>query len=623
MRILYVDQYFSTREGKSGTRSYEFAKRFVAAGHQVTMLTTASHYSHMAGQQDFFARSIVDGIEVRSFRIAYAQKMGYARRALSFAMFLVASTLYGALLPRHDVVFASSTPLTVGITGAVIGWLRGVPFVFEVRDLWPRAPIELGVIRHPVAKWLLTALERWIYRRAARINALSPGMVEGVVATGIDPARVSMIPNSCDLDLAADVMSRKELRQHFDLPADAFVIAYAGAMGPANDLADLLRVAEAVREDSTPFVFLLMGEGPEDIRLRALAKEKDLTNVVFTGPLPRQEVARVLGACDMGVTIFARLPVLATNSPNKMFDYLACGLPQMTNSPGWVRDIVENGGAGIYWTHNRPDEAAAKLRELASDRARLQSMARRAREIAEDKFDRAKLAAQLLDVFDSARDEPAGGWPILLQGLLHRLLAAVALLILSPFLLYFAWRIRAYDGGPVLYSPERAGLGGRLFHMRKFRTMVVDAERRGLGLNVTAGDERITPIGRFLRDWSLDELPQLINVLLGEMRLVGPRPALPHHVERYTPEQHRRLRVRPGLTGWAQVNGRNLLSWDDKLALDAWYADHQSLWLDVKVILRTIGVVIRREGLYEPEGGLDDPFNQALDADRTGNDDGA
>ena len=166
-----------------------------------------------------------------------------------------------------------------------------------------------------------------------------------------------------------------------------------------------------------------------------------------------------------------------------------------------------------------------------------------------------------------------------------------------------AWRIRQEDGGPVFFRQQRAGQDGTPFEVWKFRSMVVDADTVGLGLNVAAGDDRITRTGHLLRDWSLDELPQLINVALGEMSLVGPRPGLPDQAARYDDVQRRRLAMRPGLTGWAQVNGRNRITWEERIVLDVWYVEHWSLKLDLQILARTLGVVARREGLFG-EGGV-------------------
>ena len=165
--------------------------------------------------------------------------------------------------------------------------------------------------------------------------------------------------------------------------------------------------------------------------------------------------------------------------------------------------------------------------------------------------------------------------------------AALALAVASPLLGLAALAVRLEDGGPFLYRQRRVGLNGKEFELVKIRTMIVGAEHQGAGWAVDAGDPRITRTGRILRRLSLDELPQLWNVVRGDMSLVGPRPTLAYQVERYTPRQRRRLDVRPGITGWAQVNGRATLPWEDRIELDLWYVDNRSLWLDLKILART------------------------------------
>lgn len=172
--------------------------------------------------------------------------------------------------------------------------------------------------------------------------------------------------------------------------------------------------------------------------------------------------------------------------------------------------------------------------------------------------------------------------------------ASFGLLLLTPVLAIVAYKIRYEMGSPVLFRQTRPGLDGKPFHMIKFRTMqnTIDAEGKPL-----PDAERLTRLGQFLRSSSLDELPELWNVLKGEMSLVGPRPLLMEYLPRYSPEQARRHELCPGVTGWAQVNGRNAISWDQKFALDVWYVDNHSLWLDLKIIWLTIRKVVNREGI--------------------------
>ena len=183
------------------------------------------------------------------------------------------------------------------------------------------------------------------------------------------------------------------------------------------------------------------------------------------------------------------------------------------------------------------------------------------------------------------------------------MLAAVALALTSPVLALAALAVRLESPGPIIFRQRRVGLHGWPFEMLKLRTMGVGAEHTGAGLAVDQGDARITRVGALLRRLSLDELPNLVNVLRGEMSVVGPRPTLPVQVETYTAHQRRRLEVRPGITGWAQVNGRASLPWPERIELDVWYVEHRSLALDVRILLRTVRLLLTGSGLYKGDIG--------------------
>ncbi len=186
---------------------------------------------------------------------------------------------------------------------------------------------------------------------------------------------------------------------------------------------------------------------------------------------------------------------------------------------------------------------------------------------------------------------------VVLKQFIDLLVSLILLILLSPVMLVIALLVRIKLGKPVLFSQERPGLHGRLFRLYKFRTM---RDLRGADGRLLPDEERLTKFGRFLRASSLDELPELFNVLKGEMSLVGPRPLLVAYLARYTPEQARRHEVLPGITGWAQVNGRNALSWEAKFKLDVWYVDNQSFWLDLKILFLTLWKALKREGISAP-----------------------
>ncbi len=184
---------------------------------------------------------------------------------------------------------------------------------------------------------------------------------------------------------------------------------------------------------------------------------------------------------------------------------------------------------------------------------------------------------------------------------LDLLVASLALVVLSPLLAAAALLIKLEGGGPVLYRQRRVGRAGEPFELWKLRTMVPGAETMGAGVYVVAGDSRITRVGRLLRRFSLDELPNLVNVLKGEMAIVGPRPTVQEQVDRYSERQRRRLEVRPGITGWAQINGRTSLPWPERIELDVWYVEHRSLRLDLRILAKTARMLATGHGLYSDE----------------------
>jgi len=185
-----------------------------------------------------------------------------------------------------------------------------------------------------------------------------------------------------------------------------------------------------------------------------------------------------------------------------------------------------------------------------------------------------------------------------MKRLLDLIASCAGLVMLSPLFFVVAAAIKLDNPGPVFFRQARAGKDGRTFRVYKFRTMVVDAEQKGAGVFIEKDDPRITRVGKFLRSLSIDELPQLINIMKGEMSLVGPRPTLPYQVDNYNERQRRRLLVLPGITGWAQVNGRNELTWTERVELDIWYVDNRNFWLDLKILLKTCSVVFNRTGIY-------------------------
>jgi glycosyltransferase involved in cell wall biosynthesis len=414
MHILYIHQYFATPSGSTGTRSYEFAKRWVQAGHRVTVLTTPAQLTardlSANGRSEFIRRGSIDGIDVLVVNVAYRQTMRIGRRVLSFLGFMAAACWLAVCLPGIDVVFATSTPLTVGVPAVLARWIRGRPFVFEVRDLWPAIPIEMGILRSKALIRAARALESLIYRQAQAIVTLSPG-AENVIRGAIPKdKKVVTIPNAADTDLFRPDVDGTAARQRLGWQGH-FVCIHAGAMGPVNGLDLVIRAAQRLREDRN-FLFVFVGEGSEKDRLRTMAGGLGLRNVQFLGRLPKHDLPMILAAADLCLMTISPVPILEHNCANKLFDYLSAGRPVLLNYGGWQRDLLEKAQAGTGCRLGDEDEFVDKLVQLRANAARFWEMPRNARRLAAVRFNRDDLAAQALTVIQTAcRPNPHPPWP--------------------------------------------------------------------------------------------------------------------------------------------------------------------------------------------------------------------
>lgn len=368
MKILYFHQHFSTPSGAAGIRSYEMARRLIAAGHQVTMVC-GSYASGVTGLKQPFAkgkrRGNVDGIDIIEFDLSYGNKDGFMKRAATFMKFALRSIMVAMREPT-DLVFATTTPLTAGIPGIFAKWLRRKPFVFEVRDLWPELPRAMGVITNPVILWAMGVLEWTSYHSADRLIGLSPGIVDGIVDRGIDKDRIAMIPNGCDTDLFGP--HNKPWIPEGIRPSD-FLAIFTGTHGKANGLDAVLDAAVVLKQRKvTGIKILLVGDGAEKAALMQRAAEEDLDDiVVFHDPIAKTQLARLMASADVGLQILANVPAFYYGtSPNKFFDYLAAGIPVVTNYPGWVAELVTEHKCGIAVPPEDAESLAGALIDYAS-----------------------------------------------------------------------------------------------------------------------------------------------------------------------------------------------------------------------------------------------------------------
>ena len=403
MRVLYFHQHFATPAGSAGTRSYEFARALLARGHRVTMVCGAHAQSGLdlpLDAQRGWHRGEVDGIDVLSLPLPYANRDGVARRTATFLRFAAASAEL-ALTLEADLVFATSTPLTAALPGLVAQAGRGLPFVFEVRDLWPELPRALG-LRNPFLLGGMSALELAAYRAADTVIGLSPGIVAGIRRRASPRQRVVMIPNGADLETF-----HPSLRRPSTLPGcqpDDFLAGFTGAHGPANGLDALLEVARELRRRGDRRVKLVfIGDGKEKARLAALARSEGLDACRFFPPMPKTELGAVTASLDCGLMVLRDLPAFYDGtSPNKFFDYAAAGIPVVNNYPGWLAELIAANDAGQVVPPGDPVAFADALQALAADPARRARQGAAARQLAETRFARVDLAAQFVATLEAA-----------------------------------------------------------------------------------------------------------------------------------------------------------------------------------------------------------------------------
>ena len=380
MRILYIHQHFCTPRGSGGTRSYEFARRWVRQGHSVRVLCGTGYDETLPANEEID----VEGIRVCTVDVPYDHRMGFARRLWSFLKFSLRAVFHAARSRDVDVVLATSTPLTVALPALAARWIAQRPMVFEVRDVWPDAAVDAGVLRNPVFIWMARMLESLTYQSADRIVALSTGMRDRILRKGRYDAKMTVIPNCSDVARFGPHVDAGELRSRFDAE-DKFIILYAGAIGLANHM-EYLADAIALLRDEADMEWWFVGGGNRLEYLKEQVERRGARNVRFLGSQPKGKVPSFAAAADVGLVTFIPAPVYFENSPNKFFDYAAAGLPVLFNRSTWLEPTLRRYNAGFCCDPARPGDMADTLRRLRDDRALREEMGRGARRMAETEF---------------------------------------------------------------------------------------------------------------------------------------------------------------------------------------------------------------------------------------------
>ncbi|MBF0689114.1 MAG: glycosyltransferase family 4 protein [Cellulomonas sp.] len=402
MKIIYVQQYFNTPDMVGGNRPYEMATRFTEAGHDVHVVTTRRDPD--PGDRTVEVRR-VNGFTVHLIPAAYRQTMPSWQRIRAFLTYAMRASVLARRL-RGDVVFASSTPLTTAIPGMYATAFRRSPLVFEVRDLWPAIPIALGYLHNPLLRSAAVLLERLAYRRAKTIVALSPDMASEIIAQGVPPEKLVVAPNAADVgrfDVPAEAGLR--FREERDWLADRPLLVYCGTLGKVNGLTYLVEIASELRELGSDAVVAIYGQGSERPATEALAETLGVhgTSVRFFDPVPKQDLPAILSAATLCTSFWIPIPVLASNSANKLFDSMAAGRPIAINHGGWQAEIIARARTGLVLPESDAPAAAREIHAwLSLPVAERQQYGERAKRIGVEEYSRDISAARVLDTLEAA-----------------------------------------------------------------------------------------------------------------------------------------------------------------------------------------------------------------------------
>lgn len=601
MRVLIVSQYFPPETGAAPARALHFARALLRAGHEVRVLTGMPN--HPAGEVQPAYRGVrrrtevLDGITVeRVWLHATPRKTALTRlwNHLSFALSALPVALSG---PRPDVIVASTPPLFLGVTALLASWRFGAAFVNDCRDDWPHAAIALGEMRPGFVARALDAVAQSFQRRAARILVVTPGMQRQLASRGFEARRLVFLPNGADTEL---FQPAPRLPKPDGQP---FTVLYAGTHGLVHGMEALIDAAESLRNE--PVRLLFVGDGVAKPMLEQRARERGLTNCEFRPSVPPRELVALLHAADACVATTRASEFAGETIPVKLFDYLAVGCPIVAAVRGDAAGVVEAAGGGLVVPPENGAAIADAIRRLRDEPGLREQLATHGPAFVAREHSRLALGRRWVELLDEVRIERHGrgiaarpsGPSALWQRGIDVAAAGVGLIVFLPVFLAIAIAIRIDSPGPVLFRQRRSGRGSSEFTLLKFRSMAVGTPDLATHL-VDPSRIRVTRVGAFIRRTSLDELPQLWNILRGDMSLVGPRPALYNQHDLIALRQQSGVdALRPGLTGWAQVNGRDEIPMEQKVAYDREYLERQSPGFDLAILWRTVTTLFTMRGV--------------------------
>jgi glycosyltransferase involved in cell wall biosynthesis len=409
VKILYVSQYFPPEMGAPAARGVELSRHWARMGHDVTVLTGFPNHPTGAVSEEWRSRlrrlhytETVDGVlVVRTWLWPLPNRKAH-ERIRNYASFCVSAAVSGLALHKPDVVIATSPQLLCALSGWWLAWWKRVPFVFEVRDLWPESLAAVGAgTEGTLLHRTLGAIAGFLYRRADRIVVVSPAFKDHLIRHwDVPAAKISIVENGVETDLFRLDPAAIEVRKQLQLE-DRFLICYIGTMGNAHGLETLIAAAEELQTALTNAMFLLIGEGAEKERIVELAAARGLTNIRFLGQQPREQIPAYVSAADLCLVMLKKTELFKTVIPTKLLEYMACERPVIVAVDGQARQIVEEAGAGVFVEPEDSKALAKAILDLAEAREHRRQMGASGRQYIVNRFSREKTAQDYIAVLEA------------------------------------------------------------------------------------------------------------------------------------------------------------------------------------------------------------------------------
>lgn len=410
MRILLIHQYFLEKGEGGGSRFNEMTQFWGKLGHNITVLagmvnyTTGKKPARYKGHYYFKDDNFYPNVDVMRCHVSESYNVNFLGRLWGYFSFMF-SAIWGGIFKtkgKFDIILVTSPPLFVGMTAYILSKFKNVPFVFEIRDLWPESAIDTGVLQNKMVIKLAYWFESFLYKRATSINVLTPAFRDRLIEKGIPAEKIRFIPNAADFTLSEKLRDFDGLAFKKELGLEnRFVVTYVGAHGVANHLIQLIDAAEHLR--ATNITFQLIGSGMQKLMLQEETKKRGLAeHIIFRDPVAKEEVFKYILASDMGASVLKKVETFKTIYSNKTFDYMSCRIPIMLAIDGVSRDLVTAAGCGIYVEPENPKEIAGQLLSIYTHAEKLKLMGQNGYDYAKLHFDREKLALQYLSYLENA-----------------------------------------------------------------------------------------------------------------------------------------------------------------------------------------------------------------------------